>query len=101
MANFFGKSMHRKFVRPIPPSAIVHKIEAPKEAEEKQVVDENKEVKEKVNMADERLEKIEKIVGTKAPSKKVKVEKKDRGLFERTKESTIVLTEDNQMLLTD
>ena len=37
----------------------------------------------------------------KAPKRKVKVEKKDKGLYERTEESTILLTEDNKMLLND
>lgn len=101
MTNFFGKRTHRKYVRPIPASSIVHKIQKPTEIKEKEIVDENKKTKEKVNMADERLEKIEKIVGAKAPAKKTKIEKKDRGLIERTEESTVVLTEDNQMLLTD
>ena len=52
-------------------------------------------------MADERLKKIEAIVGEKAPKRKVKVEKKDKGLFERTENSVTVLTEDNKMLLND
>ena len=52
-------------------------------------------------MADERIEKIESIMGTKAPKRKVKVEKKDKGLLERTDDSTILLTEDNKMVLND
>ena len=64
---------------------------------EEKTVKENKEKKEK-DMADERLKKIEAIV---APKRKVKVEKKDKGLFERTENSVTVLTEDNKMLLND
>ena len=45
--------------------------------------------------------KIESIIGTKAPKRRVKVEKKDKGLIERTENSTILLTEDNKMVLTD
>lgn len=67
---------------------------------EEKTVKENKEKKEK-DMADERLKKIEAIVGEKAPKRKVKVEKKDKGLFERTENSVTVLTEDNKMLLND
>lgn len=67
---------------------------------EEKTVRENKEKKEK-DMADERLKKIEAIVGEKAPKRKVKVEKKDKGLFERTENSVTVLTEDNKMLLND
>ena len=67
---------------------------------EEKTVKENKGKKEK-DMADERLKKIETIVGEKAPKRKVKVEKKDKGLFERTENSVTVLTEDNKMLLND
>ena len=45
--------------------------------------------------------KIENIIGSKAPKRKVKVEKKDKGLIERTENSTILLTEDNKMVLND
>lgn len=60
---------------------------------------ENKELNE--SKMDDRLEKIEGIVNAKAPKRKVKVEKKERGLIERTQNSTILLTEDNKMLLND
>ena len=51
----------------------------------------------------ENLTKIKQIIGkeTKVPKRKVKVEKKDKGLIERTDESTIILTEDNKMMLVD
>ena len=39
--------------------------------------------------------------GQKLPEKKVKVIKKDNGLFERTSNSTILITEDNKVMLTD
>ena len=39
--------------------------------------------------------------GVELPERKVKVEKKDRGLYERTSNSTILLTEYNKMMLTD
>lgn len=35
------------------------------------------------------------------PERKVKVMKKDKGLYERTSNSTILLTEDNKIMLTD
>lgn len=52
---------------------------------------------------EDKIENINNILGDKEdlPKKKVKVEKKDKGLFERTENSTILLTEDNKMLLTD
>jgi len=94
--RFMGKNPHKKYVRPII-NKKAHVISAL--TEEK--VAENKEIKEKDKMADERLEKIEKIVGAKAPKRKVKVEKKDKGLIERTDNSTVLLTEDNKMVLND
>lgn len=39
--------------------------------------------------------------GNQVPDRKVKVMRKDKGLYERTKESTILLTEDNKIMLTD
>jgi hypothetical protein len=35
------------------------------------------------------------------PENRVKVEKKEKGLYEKTTESTILLTEDNKMMLND
>jgi uncharacterized protein (UPF0305 family) len=99
MAKFFGKNPHKKYVRQFPNSIVKHIIQ-PK-VDNKETVEENKEVKKDKEMADERLEKIEKIIGSKAPKRKVKVEKKDKGLIERTENSTILLTEDNKMVLND
>lgn len=39
--------------------------------------------------------------GVELPKRKVKVEKKDKGIYERTSNSTILLTEDNKLMLTD
>lgn len=87
--KFMGKNPHRRVVRQIPNRKFTHRVE------------ENKETKTEDTMADERLEKIEEIMGTKAPKRVVKREKKDKGLIERTENSTILLTEDNKMVLTD
>lgn len=62
---------------------------------------ENKELNEDTTMTNETLEKINDILGDNAKDVKVKIEKKEKGLFERTENSTIVLNEDNKMLLTD
>ena len=35
------------------------------------------------------------------PERIIKVEKKEKGLYERTQDSVILLTEDNKMMLTD
>lgn len=102
MANrFFGKNPHRKYVRMLPNRNVKHVVE--KNAEEEKELKNEKENKEnnKDSNMDERLEKIEALTGSKAPKRKVKIEKKDRGLLERTDNSTILLTEDNKMLLND
>ena len=111
MAKFFGKNPHKKYVRQFPNSIVKHiiqpKVDKKETIEENKVIEvdkevkENKEVKKDKKMADESLEKIEKIIGSKAPKRKVKVEKKDKGLIERTENSTILLTEDNKMVLND
>ena len=48
------------------------------------------------------LTNVQNILGDeKLPERKVKVMKKDKGLYERTSNSTILLTEDNKIMLTD
>ena len=97
MAKFFGKNPHKKYVRQFPNSIVKHVIQP--RVDNIETNEENKEIKTNKEMADERLEKIESIIGTKAPKRKVKIEKKDKGLIERTENSTILLTEDNKMVL--
>ena len=99
MAKFFGKNPHKKQVRQFPNSIVKHVIQP--RVDNIETNEENKEIKTNKEMADERLEKIESIIGTKAPKRKVKIEKKDKGLIERTENSTILLTEDNKMVLND
>ena len=99
MAKFFGKNPHKKYVRQFPNSIVKHVIQP--RVDNIETNEENKEIKTNQEMADERLEKIENIIGTKAPKRKVKIEKKDKGLIERTENSTILLTEDNKMVLND
>lgn len=45
------------------------------------------------------IEEVKNIINS--PSKKVKVEKSEKGLISRTDESVIVLNEDNKQLLND
>lgn len=53
-------------------------------------------------MASDKLTKVENILDTQElPEKKVKVVKTERGLFERTSNSTVLITEDNKLMLTD
>lgn len=88
---FLNRKSAKKYIRPIRRNAVSHKIEM---AEENNTPKETKM---------ENLEKVKELVGkdTKIPKRKVRVEKKDKGLIERTEESTILLTEDNKMMLTD
>ena len=93
MRRFIGKKITKKYVRPNSKRGIPHKV-APKE-----------EIIEKKTKGTDMNDKIEQVKTAldieKAPKRKVKVEKKDKGLYERTEESTILLTEDNKMLLND
>lgn len=100
--RFLGKKPLKKYVRPLRNSAIPHKvtIETSK-VDEKEEMAENKEINNTEDMNDERLAKVEELAGVKAPKRKVKLEKKDKGLIERTENSTIVLTEENKMMLND
>ena len=93
MRRYIGKKITKKYVRPNSNRGIPHKV-APKE-----------EIIEKKTKETDMNDKIEQVKTAldieKAPKRKVKVEKKDKGLYERTEESTILLTEDNKMLLND
>lgn len=93
MRRFIGKKITKKYVRPNSNRGISHKV-APKE-----------EIIEKKTKETDMNDKIEQVKTAldikKAPKRKIKVEKKDKGLYERTEESTILLTEDNKMLLND
>ena len=76
--KFMGKNFPRKVVRQIPNRKFFHKIG---ETIKEEKLEENKESKTDTEMADERIEKIESIIGTKAPKRRVKVEKKNNGLI--------------------
>ena len=72
------------------------KTEAPKKKKK------NKKTNKKNDMADPKLKEVEELLDKAGvPERKVKIEKKDKGLFERTENSTILLTEDNKMVLND
>jgi hypothetical protein len=112
--RFIGKNIKNRVVRPMKNSvkhkhylAIMEnkKAEVAKEKEakvEKTSQKENKKQKKSKDMVNEnKLSQMEAIAGAVFPKTKVKVEKAEKGLYERTEESTIVLTEDNKMLLND
>lgn len=66
----------------------------------------NNEIKNTEMGSDDKIEQIKEIISDadntiKSSKRKVKVEKKEKGIIERTESSTILLTEDNKMLLND
>lgn len=127
MQRFINKRQTRKFVRPLRRNTIIHKVENTEAKTENPVADkvkknikngkktasskkknENTEINETkteddMDTVNNNVEKIKEIVDNdpKYPKRKVKIEKKDKGLFERTENSTILITEDNKMMLTD
>lgn len=93
MRRFIGKKIAKKYVRPNSNSSVPHKV-APQE----EIIDK----KTKETDMNDKIERVKTVLDIeKAPKRKVKVEKKDKGLYKRTEESTILLTEDNKMLLND
>jgi hypothetical protein len=52
---------------------------------------------------DEKLLKAQELLGIEGqiPEQKVKYERKERGLYERTSKDTILITEDNKVMLND
>lgn len=92
--RFIRKNPHKKTVRPASRHMVLTDLD-------KNVETENKEIKEQSGMNN--IEQLKAIVGeeTKIPKRRVKVEKKDKGLIERTENSTILITEDNKMMLND
>ena len=92
--RFIRKNPHKKTLRPASRHMDLTDLS-------KNVETENKEIKEQSSMNN--IEQLKAIVGeeTKIPKRRVKVEKKDKGLIERTENSTILITEDNKMMLND
>ena len=123
VTRFIGKNLGKKVVRPIKNAVKYGKKsngddkKAIVTATDNKVVEEtitneavikktpkkeNKKQKKNKDMVNEnKLSQMEAIIATELPKANVKVEKGDKGLYERTENSTILLTEDNKMLLTD
>ena len=99
MPRFINKNVHKSYTRPRFHSFSVNNNNTADTDVKVKV--ENKQPKEDEKMNN--IEKLKKIVGeeTKIPEKKVKREKKEKGLIERTEESTLLITEDNKILLND
>ncbi len=128
--RFISRTGRRKFIRPVRNSILNKRVEITegnsqdesttivveepviekkhaKRTRKKTVKTENNSVenneKNNENDMNESIEKIKKIVGqdVEIPEQTVKYEKKDKGLIERTENSTILITEENKMLLND
>lgn len=121
--RFIGKNLAKKVVRPIKNAVkygkksngddkkaimvatdnkVVEEIVTKEAVIKKTLKKENKKQKKNKDMVNEnKLSQMEAIIATELPKANVKVEKGDKGLYERTENSTILLTEDNKMLLTD
>ena len=126
--KFIGKNLGKKVVRPIKNAVkygkksngddkkaiaaatdnkVVEEIVTKETVTKETVINktpkkENKKQKKNKDMVNEnKLSQMEAIIATELPKANVKVEKGDKGLYERTENSTILLTEDNKMLLTD
>lgn len=112
--RFIGKVLRKKVVRPLKNSVKYGNINTVNieeknniEVVEEAVVEtvskkENKKTKKDKEMVNEnKLAQMEAIAGTASTKTNVKIEKSEKGLYERTENSTILLTEDNKMLLTD
>lgn len=128
VTRFIGKNLGKKVVRPIKNAVkygkksngddkkaiaaatdnkVVEEIVTKETVTKETVINktpkkENKKQKKNKDMVNEnKLSQMEAIIATELPKANVKVEKGDKGLYERTENSTILLTEDNKMLLTD
>ena len=128
VTRFIGKNLGKKVVRPIKNAVkygkksngddkkaiaaatdnkVVEEIVTKETVTKEAVINktpkkENKKQKKNKDMVNEnKLSQMEAIIATELPKANVKVEKGDKGLYERTENSTILLTEDNKMLLTD
>ena len=123
VTRFIGKNLGKKVVRPIKNAVkygkksngddkkaivvatdnkVVEETVTKETVINKTPKKENKKQKKNKDMVNEnKLSQMEAIIATELPKANVKVEKGDKGLYERTENSTILLTEDNKMLLTD
>lgn len=110
MARFINKTPSKKYIRPIRYGAKSHSVTdtvfRESDAEDKSLRERKNEINNEENnndMSEKNLEKVKALVGeeTSVPKRRVKREKKDKGLIERTTGSEILLTEDNKMLLND
>ena len=118
--RFNGKKAQNKFIRPIPNAwirrtiAVAHSAEQTDEKVEEKVEETTEQVEKTAsqrkakkkntenNMADKRIAQAQQVLDVnQLPKKQVRVEKKDKGLYERAENSVTLITEDNKMILND
>ena len=99
--RFILKNQLRKVVRPASRYLSANNAVVSKDNTVVSNATENKKVNEETEMNN--VEQLKSIIGddAKLPKRRVKFEKKDKGLIERTEDSTILITEDNKMMLND
>lgn len=105
MANtFITKRLHKKYIRPVRNRSVKHNV-TPMPEEVSAAENSEKEENTNTDMNANQIEALENVLGaTKdmpTPRRRVKVDKKDKGLLERTSECTTLLTEDGRTLLND
>ncbi len=122
MQRFITKRTKRRLVRPFRNSNLVNKVKIQQKLTEEEKIAEkvkkniksgkkaskkkqenNTEKETDMNTEVNNVDKVKEVVENdpNLPKRKVKIEKRDKGLYERTEESTILITEDNKMMLTD
>lgn len=96
------KSIQTKYVRPVKrkPTLIVEKPILEEKVEE--IIKENKKEKNE-DMNNIEISQVDALLQSEdnKPKRKVKIEKKEKGLIEHADNTRIILTEDNKMLLND
>lgn len=102
--RFVKKRPQNRYVRPVKNYQLIRTV-AKTSVEKEEKTTESGEVEkitEDKNM-DSRIAQINQVLDPKKGSAKrvVKVEKKSQGLYERTEDSKVLITEDNKMLLND
>lgn len=125
MQRFITKRTKRRLVRPFRNSNLINKVQVQqKQTEEEKIVEKvkknikngkkasKKQAKEENNTENDTdmntepnnvVDKIKEVVENDPnfPKRNVKIEKREKGLYERTEDSTILITEDNKLMLTD
>lgn len=109
--RFIGKNLGKRVVRPMKNSAkyanysrstaLKDKVIAIAEKANEETVANEEVVMKAPKKENKKQKKNKEMINESKLAQNVKIEKADKGLYERTENSTILLTEDNKMLLND